>query len=114
MGSTASAAYSPPVGRILAFAYIKPHAATPGTAQEVVTEGASRRTRVLDEPAFGPQSLRPRTKAAMDPTQCLFPKRCALWSQWAMAILIKSFSMMNGRAQILRPVKCWSKSAPVD
>ena len=36
VGSTASVAYGHTVGKILAFAYIKPHAAEPGTALEVV------------------------------------------------------------------------------
>ncbi|WP_439142334.1 glycine cleavage T C-terminal barrel domain-containing protein, partial [Pseudooctadecabacter sp.] len=61
VGSTASVAYGPTVGKILAFAYIKPEAAAPGTALEVVIHGAPRAAKVLGEPAYDPQSLLPRT-----------------------------------------------------
>ncbi|MEL6521779.1 MAG: FAD-dependent oxidoreductase [Pseudomonadota bacterium] len=67
IGSTASVAYGPTVGRLLAFAYIKPHAAQPGTALEVIIHGTPRAARVLAEPAYDPQSLRPRTDAALAP-----------------------------------------------
>lgn len=69
VGSTASVAYGPTVGKILAFAYIKPQAAEPGTALEVVIHGTPRNTRVLGEPAYDPQSLLPRTDAVMEPAQ---------------------------------------------
>ena len=61
VGSTASVVYGHTVGKILAFAYIKPHAARPGTALDVVIHGTHRPARVLDEPAYDPESLRPRT-----------------------------------------------------
>ncbi|MGI9408392.1 MAG: FAD-dependent oxidoreductase [Hyphomicrobiaceae bacterium] len=61
VGSTASVAYGHTVGTILAFAYIKPHAAKPGTELEVVIAGEPRPARVLGEPAYDPQSLLPRT-----------------------------------------------------
>lgn len=61
VGSTASVAYGPTVGSILAFAYVKPYAALPGTALEVVIHGQPRPARVLGEPAYDPQSLLPRT-----------------------------------------------------
>ncbi|WP_461425993.1 FAD-dependent oxidoreductase [Gymnodinialimonas sp.] len=61
MGSTASVAFGPSVGKILAFAYIKPEAAVPGTALEVVIHGAPRAAKVLGEPAYDPESLKPRT-----------------------------------------------------
>jgi dimethylglycine dehydrogenase len=64
VGSTASIAYGPTVGKILAFAYIKPTAATPGTSLEVVIHGQPRAARVLGEAAYDPQSLKPRTDAA--------------------------------------------------
>ena len=64
VGSTASVAFGHTVGKILAFAYVKPHAAKPGTRLEVVIAGASRLARVLGEPAYDPQSLLPRTDAA--------------------------------------------------
>jgi len=61
VGSTASVAYGPTVDTVLAFAYIKPHAAEPGTALEVVIHGSPRAARVLGEPAYDPNSVRPRT-----------------------------------------------------
>lgn len=67
VGSTASVAYGPTVGKILAFAYIKPQAADPGTALEVVIHGSPRKARVLGEPAYDPQSLLPRTDAVLEP-----------------------------------------------
>ena len=60
IGSTASIAFGPTVGKTLAFAYIKPEAAKPGTALEVVIHGVARNARVLGEPAYDPQSLKPR------------------------------------------------------
>ncbi|WP_147124259.1 FAD-dependent oxidoreductase [Shimia ponticola] len=63
VGSTASVAFGPTVGKILAFAYIKPAAAEPGTELEVVIHGEPRPARVLAEPAYDPQSLLPRTDA---------------------------------------------------
>jgi dimethylglycine dehydrogenase len=63
VGSTASVAYGPTVGKILAFAYVKPHAALPGTALTVLIHGKPRAARVLSEPAYDPQSLKPRTDA---------------------------------------------------
>ena len=69
VGSTASVAYGPTVGKILAFAYIKPHAAAHDTALEVVVHGQPRAARVLGEPAYDPQSLLPRTDAVMEPAE---------------------------------------------
>ena len=69
VGSTASVAYGPTVDRILAFAYVTPHAARPGTALQVVVHGAPRAARVLDASAYDPQSLLPRTDAALEPAQ---------------------------------------------
>ncbi|MDP5218587.1 FAD-dependent oxidoreductase [Ruegeria sp. 2205SS24-7] len=66
VGSTASVAYGHTVGKILAFAYVKPHVNVPGTEVEVVIAGAPRKGRVLGEPAYDPQSLLPRTDAAME------------------------------------------------
>ncbi|WP_372571129.1 FAD-dependent oxidoreductase [Ruegeria jejuensis] len=66
VGSTASVAYGHTVGKILAFAYVKPHVNVPGTEVEVVIAGTARRGRVLGEPAYDPQSLLPRTDAAME------------------------------------------------
>jgi len=64
VGSTASVAYGHTIGKILAFAYIKPHAARPGTELQVVVHGTLRAARVLDGAAYDPQSLLPRTDAA--------------------------------------------------
>ncbi len=69
VGSTASVAYGHTVGKILAFAYIKPEAATPGTALQVVIHGQPRAARVLGEPAYDPQSLLPRTDAILEAAQ---------------------------------------------
>ena len=66
VGATSSIAYCHTVGRILAFAYVKPEAATPGQALEVVIMNAARKARVLDEPAHDPQSLLPRTDARVE------------------------------------------------
>ena len=64
VGSTASVVYGPTVGKILAFAYIKPDAAKPDTALEVVIHGHPRAARVLGEPAYDPESLKPRKDAS--------------------------------------------------
>ena len=66
VGSTASVVYGHTVGKILAFAYIKPFAAKPGTALEVVIHGQPRTARVLSEPAYDPQSLKPRADAVTE------------------------------------------------
>lgn len=63
VGSTASVAYGHTVGKILAFAYIKPHAAMPGTELEIVVMNAKRHAIVLGEPAYDPENLRPRQDA---------------------------------------------------
>ena len=69
VGSTASVVYGHTVGKILAFAYIKPHAAAPGTALEVLIHGAPRAARVLGEPAYDPQSVAPRADAIQEPAE---------------------------------------------
>lgn len=61
VGSTASVAYGHTAGKILAFAYIKPHANVAGTDIEVVIAGEPRKGRILDAPAYDPESLKPRT-----------------------------------------------------
>jgi dimethylglycine dehydrogenase len=60
-GSIASAAFGPTVGKILAFAYVKPEAAQPRTRLEVIVQGKPRAAKVLAEPAYDPKSLLPRT-----------------------------------------------------
>ncbi|MEO3415061.1 FAD-dependent oxidoreductase [Roseovarius sp. CAU 1744] len=61
VGSTASVAFGHTVGKILAFAYIKPRANVAGTEVEVVVAGAPRKARILDAPVYDPESLKPRT-----------------------------------------------------
>jgi dimethylglycine dehydrogenase len=61
VGSTASVAFGHTVGKILAFAYIKPNAALPGTDVLVLIAGKTRNATILGEPAYDPQSLLPRT-----------------------------------------------------
>ncbi len=63
VGATASVVYGPTVGKILAFAYIKPAAAVPDTALSVVIHGEPRDARVLGAPAYDPDSLKPRMDA---------------------------------------------------
>jgi dimethylglycine dehydrogenase len=67
VGSTASVAYGHSVGKILAFAYIKPHANVPGTEIEVVIAGTPRKGRILGAPAYDPQSLAPRADVVREP-----------------------------------------------
>jgi dimethylglycine dehydrogenase len=64
VGSTASVAFGPTIGKILAFAYIKPETARPGTKLDVVIHGRPRAAHVLGEAAYDPQSLKPRTDAS--------------------------------------------------
>jgi len=64
VGSTASVVFCHTVGKILAFAYIKPEAALVGTELQVVVAGKPRNAMVLGEPAYDPESLLPRTDAA--------------------------------------------------
>ena len=60
VGATSSVAYGHTVGKILAFAYVEPRAATPGRTLEVLVAGSPRAARVLAEPAYDPHSARPR------------------------------------------------------
>lgn len=61
VGSTASVAYGHSVEKILAFAYVKPAAARPGTSLDVIIAGQTRAARVLGEAAYDPESKLPRT-----------------------------------------------------
>lgn len=63
VGSTASVTYGHTVGKILAFAYIKPFAAKAGTSLKVVIAGSPRQAQVLNKPVYDPDSLLPRTDA---------------------------------------------------
>ena len=53
-------------GAMNAFAYLKPHAAKPGTALEVFMNERWRPAKMLTEPAYDPQSLKPRMDAQAD------------------------------------------------
>lgn len=63
VGSTASVVYGPTVRKVLAFAYLKPHAAQDGTELEVIIHGKSRRATVHAEALYDPTSALPRTDA---------------------------------------------------
>lgn len=63
VGSTASVAYGHTVGKILAFAYLKPSAAESGTMLQVLIAGQPRAAKVLGEPAYDPLSILPRADA---------------------------------------------------
>ena len=63
VGSTSSVVYGHTVGKLLAFAYIKPQAAKPGTKLQVVVMNAVRDAEVLGEAAYDPQNLLPRVDA---------------------------------------------------
>ena len=60
VGSTASVVFAHTLGKILAFAYVKPRAALAGTPLQVVIAGTPRKARVLAEPAYDPQNQLPR------------------------------------------------------
>ncbi len=61
VGSTASVAYSHTYGKILAFAYIKPHVAIADTEIEVIVAGKPRKGRILADAVYDPESKLPRT-----------------------------------------------------
>ena len=60
VGATASVAYGHSIGKILAFAYLKPDAAQPGTKLEVVIAGTPRPARILTKAAYDPENKLPR------------------------------------------------------
>ncbi|MFA3918518.1 FAD-dependent oxidoreductase [Ruegeria hyattellae] len=66
VGSIASVAFGHTIGKILAFAYVRPQVNVPGTELEVVIAGRPRNGRVLGEPVYDPQSRLPRTDIAME------------------------------------------------
>ena len=63
VGSISSIAFGHTVDKILAFAYVKPQAAVPGTQLEVFLAEAWRSAIVLSEAAVDPQGLLPRMDA---------------------------------------------------
>ncbi|WP_420859460.1 FAD-dependent oxidoreductase [Marivivens marinus] len=69
VGSTASVAYGHTVGKILAFAYVKPAANVPGQEVDLIIAGQPRKGRILGAPAHDPESLLPRTDAIVEPAE---------------------------------------------
>lgn len=63
VGSVTSIVYSPSTDKVLAFAYVSPDAAAPGTNLNVMIMGTSRKATVLAEPAFDPKNNHPRVDA---------------------------------------------------
>ncbi|OED38777.1 glycine cleavage system protein T [Chromatiales bacterium (ex Bugula neritina AB1)] len=61
VGSTSSIVYAHSISKILAFAYIKPAAAKPGTHLQVVIAGVERDAVVHNKPAYDPDNRLPRT-----------------------------------------------------
>jgi len=59
VGSVSSIAWGHRVGKLLAFAYVAPEVAAPGTTLDVIVMGAPRAAKVLAEPAYDPANLRP-------------------------------------------------------
>lgn len=60
IGSVSSIVYGHTVDKILAFAYIKPEAASPGTKLTVSIAAQPREAIVIDRPLYDPQGLRPK------------------------------------------------------
>ncbi len=60
VGLTTGGAYGHATGRSLAFAYVAPALAAPGTMFDILVLGESRRATVLAEPAWDPDNARPR------------------------------------------------------
>jgi len=60
VGSTSSIVFSPTVDRVLAFAYLAPHAAGPDQELTVLIAGSPRKARVLSKPVYDPDSSKPR------------------------------------------------------
>ena len=61
IGITTSGAYGHVVGKTLAFAYVGPQYAEPGTEFEFLIIGERRRATVLPEPAYDPDNVRLRS-----------------------------------------------------
>jgi len=60
VGVTTSGAYGHAVAKSLAFAYVQPRFATPGTTVQIPLLGEPRTARVLAGPAYDPDNARPR------------------------------------------------------
>jgi len=61
VGSTSSVAWGHRVNKLLAFAYVKPQAAQPGTRLQVMVMGRKRDAAVLAEAAYDPANRLPRS-----------------------------------------------------
>ncbi len=61
IGVTTSGSYGHRVGRTLAFAFVEPSYAEPGTTFEIGILGERRRAEVLVKPAYDPENLRLRS-----------------------------------------------------
>jgi len=64
VGAVSSIAFGHSVGKLLAFAYLRPDCARPGTALEILIMGEPRKARVLAGPAYDPESRLPRGATA--------------------------------------------------
>ncbi|MEM9267671.1 MAG: aminomethyltransferase family protein, partial [Pseudomonadota bacterium] len=67
IGATASVVYGHTVGKVLAFAYIDPACAAPGTELEVVIAGELRPAVVRAQAPYDPDGLLPRQDAVLEP-----------------------------------------------
>ena len=66
MGSTASVAYGHTVGKILAFAYVRPEVNVAGKEVSVLISGEPRAARILGDAAYDSASALPRTDIAAE------------------------------------------------
>ena len=66
MGSTASVAYGHTVGKILAFAYVRPEVNVAGKEVRGLISGEPRAARILGDAAYDPTSALPRTDIAAE------------------------------------------------
>ena len=66
MGSTASVAYGHTVGKILAFAYVRPEVNVAGKEVSVLIAGEPRAARILGDASYDPISALPRTDIAAE------------------------------------------------
>jgi len=70
VGTASSVAYGHAVGKLLAFAYVKPAFTLPGTELTLLILGQPRPARVLGAPAFDPENRRPRTDDSGETVTC--------------------------------------------
>ena len=60
VGSVSSGGFGPATGRNLAFAFVRPDAAKPGTELQVMVFGDMHKAAVLAEPVLDPENARLR------------------------------------------------------